>query len=188
MKNIKTAAVFHGRNCTPDLFWYQDIGKYLQSLGYQVWIPELPSTKIANLNDWLPFVLESDFNFNSNTILIGHSAGAPLILSVLERLNQKIDKVFLVAGAIEMLNDKQKRPILQETYNFEKIKANVNKIYIINSDNDPYGADDEAGRIIQERIGGELIIVKGEGHFGSLRVNQQYSNFPLLKKLIKSEL
>lgn len=178
------SAIFHGRNCSPDLFWYGNIAKNLEDKGHIVWLPQMPNTEKADLKDWLPFVLGSKFEFSSETILIGHSAGATLILSILENIDIKIAKAFLVAGSIDLLNEGKPRPILQEKYHWEKIRNNVSKIYVINSDNDPYGANDKAGKKIADLSGGELIIAKGQGHFGSIRAKQTYQNFSLLEELL----
>jgi hypothetical protein len=181
---MKTAAIFHGQNCNPNLFWYKDTGKALGEKGYKVWIPALPNATQADLKDWLPFVLESEFEFTPETILIGDSAGATLILSILQNIDQKIAKAILVGASIDRLNDGLPRAILQEQYDWEKIKDNTQEVYIINSDNDPYGAGDEAGRKIFDKVGGFQIIAHGQGHFGTIKLKQEYPEFPLLKKLI----
>ena len=57
---------------------------------------------------------------------------------------------------------------------------------LINSDNDPWGCDDKAGKFIFDNLGGTLIIRHGEGHMGSNTFNQPYREFPLLLELIES--
>ena len=85
--------------------------------------------------------------------MIGHSAGVPLILSILENIDTKITHAVLVAGFFEGSDS-----ILQTKYDWGRIRKNVDKISIINSDNDPWGCDDRVGRLLRERIGGDLII------------------------------
>jgi predicted alpha/beta hydrolase family esterase len=77
-------------------------------------------------------------------------------------------------------------PILQEKYNWEKIKSHVKDIIFINSDNDPWGCNDAEGRFMFDLLGGTLIIKHGEGHMGSDMFHQPYKEFPLLVKLIES--
>ena len=121
--------------------------------------------------------------FNNETILIRHSAGSPLILSVLENINIKINKAILVAGFSKPLNKNSER-ILQNKYDWNKIKNNIKEIIFINSDNDPWGCNDVQGRYMFDKLGGKLIILHGEGHIGSDTYHQPYKKFPLLKKLL----
>lgn len=63
-------------------------------------------------------------------------------------------------------------------------KKHCQKFVILNSDNDPWGADDNQGKYIEERIGGEFILMKGQGHMGSSSFNEPYYEFPFLLQLI----
>lgn len=171
--------ILHGTGCNPELYWYPYIKNNLEEKGYNVLVPSLPNTDEANLNEWLPFVLEN-VNINEDTILIGHSSGSPLILSVLENINLKIKQAILVAGFLDTDSN-----ILQKSYNWDKIRSNVDDIIFINSDNDPWGCDDKQGRKMFDKLGGTLIIRHGEGHMGSTSYNQPYKEFPFLLSLIK---
>ena len=112
----------------------------------------------------------------------------------LENTNISINKVILVAGFARTLNkitdpqlkkeEEETEPILQEKYNWEKIRNNVKDIVFINSDNDPWGCDDKEGGYMFRNLGGTLIIRHGEGHMGSDTFNQPYKKFPLLEKLL----
>ena len=115
-----------------------------------------------------------------DTVLIGHSSGCPLILSILQNSDVQIKQAILVAGFIDGSCD----AILQKKYNWEKIKRNVKDLVFINSDNDPWGCNDVEGRYMFDHLGGTLII-KHEGHMGSDTFKQPYKEFPLLVKLIE---
>ncbi len=171
--------ILHGTDCSPNSHWYPYIKQNLENKGYDVWVPALPNTNEANLKDWLPFVLKNG-TINENTIIIGHSAGSPLILSILENINIKIKQAILVAGFL-VLDSK----ILQTSYNWDKIKSNVDDIIFINSDDDPWGCNDKQGRNMFDKLGGTLIIRHGEGHMGSSTFKQPYKEFPFLLNLIK---
>jgi len=80
---MKNAILLHGTSCTPDSYWLPSIRKFLEDRGYNVWVPQLPVPKAPDLKVQLPFVLENA-KFGNETILIGHSAGGPLVLSILE--------------------------------------------------------------------------------------------------------
>lgn len=82
------------------------------------------------------------------------------------------------------LPGEEKDPVLQDSYDWKKIKANVKDIIFINSVNDPWGCDAAQGRFMFDNLGGTQIV-RNDGHFGSTTYNQPYPEFPLLKKLIE---
>lgn len=180
---MKNATLFHGTSSTPNSFWFPYLKTELEKKGYHVSIPALPDADHPDLKNWLPAALKE--KITNQTVLIGHSAGAPLILSVLENINLKLEQAILIAG---YARPKGKNPkpeaILQDKYNWQKIKSNVENLIFINSDNDPWGCDDKEGEYMRKNLGGKLIIQKGEGHMGSDSFNQPYKKFPLLLELI----
>lgn len=179
---MKNTIILHGSSATPESFWYPYVKKELQKRGYEVWSPQLPNPEKPNLKDQLPFVLKNG-KFTEETIIIGHSSGCPLILSILENIDVKIKKVILVAGFSTPLSD-DAYDILQKKYNWKKIKQNVKDIIFINSNNDPWGCDDKQGRKMFDELGGTLIILHGEGHMGSDAFKQPYKEFPLLIRMV----
>lgn len=174
---MKNVLILHAKGASPGHYWYPWLKNNLEEKGIRVNIPELPNDENAKLEDWINFVLE-DVDIDSDTILIGHSAGGPLILSILERVKQKVRQAVIVSGFIS------NGPMLQDSYNWGEIKNNCNDFIFINSDNDPWGCDDKQGRTMLDNIGGTLIIRKGEGHMGSEKFNQPYKEFPFLLRLI----
>ncbi|MBI4170176.1 MAG: alpha/beta hydrolase [Candidatus Aenigmarchaeota archaeon] len=181
---MKNAIIFHGTSCSPNSYWLPNIKTYLETRGYEVWVPQLPGSDTPDLKIQLPYVLENG-QFSEHTVLIGHSAGCPLSLSVLENIDVQIHKAVLVAGyARPKSDDPGPELILQEKYDWGKIRQNVREIIFINSDNDPWGCNDREGYYMFENLGGTLIIRHGEGHMGSDTFNQPYKEFPLLEKLL----
>lgn len=178
---MKNAILFHGTGCTPNSYWFPKTKAFLENLGYEMWVPQLPDANTPDIEKWLPEAMKG--TYTSETVLIGHSAGSPLVLSILEQINTQIHKAILVAG---YLND-PKSKILQKEYDWDKIKHNAKDIILINSDNDPWGCDDEQGLALWKHLGGTLILREGEGHMGSDSFQQPYTNFPLLEKLLEME-
>lgn len=183
----KNAIILHGVGCKSTSYWYPYIKKELEKKGYTVWLPQLPNTDKADLKEWLPFVLKNG-KFDRDTVLIGHSAGNPLILSLLEKIKSKVKLVIMIAGFSEPLDPKKPEPILQNSYNWGKIGRHAKEFIFINSDNDPWKCDDRAGRVLFDHLGGTLIIRHGEGHMGSDTFKQPYKKFPLLIELITENL
>lgn len=171
--------IFHGTGGSPDACWYPWLRVRLGSRGYVVSIPDYPTINKEPIATFLPKVL-SDLTFDEQTILIGHSGGAALILSILEHIDIPVTQAILVAGYATPPNTAIE-PVLQDTYNWSAIRAHVHDICFINSINDPYGCDDKQGRLLFDRLGGKQIICD-EGHFGDY--NQIYLTFPSVDALI----
>lgn len=183
---MRNTIIFHGTSSGPHQFWFPWLKKSLEALGYNVWLPQLPDADHPRLETWLPFVLDHG-TFTTETVLVGHSAGVPLILSVLQNIDVKIQKAVLVAGYAQELKENAPQPIIQAEYDWEKIKRNCGSFIFINSDNDPWGCDDKAGRYMYDHLGGTLVIRHQAGHMGSERFNQPYPEFPFLLKLLESK-
>ncbi len=181
---MKNAIIFHGTGCTPNSYWLPKTKTFLEGLGYEVSVPQLPDADNPVLSKWLPVALSG--KYNEETIIIGHSAGGPLVLSVLENIKVTIHKAVMVAGfARKLRGDKEALPILQPEYNWDKIKTSAKDIIYINSQDDPWTIDHEEGLYMWRETGGTLICREGEGHMGSDSFHQPYISFPLLEKLLE---
>ena len=138
----------------------------------------------------LPIIVGKLASLAIKSLKLGSGATWPGEIAL--RLNHKLlndlvssDKqVILVAGFFKPLNPPEPELMVQDGYDWGKIKSRVEKFTFINSDNDPWGCTDQVGKEMQEKLGGELIVPKGEGHMGSTTFNQPYREFPLLLKLI----
>ncbi len=182
---MKNAYIFHGTDCKPEDFWYPWLKTQLEMQGYFVTVPYFPDINHEPIDTFLNKVTAAHMNsFNDRTVLIGHSAGCPLILSLLEQIDFPVKKVVLVAGYANRFEGKAD-PVLQDSYDWERIRENAEDFVLFNSDNDPWGCDDKAGRYIVEHLNkGRLIVMKGEGHMGSTKYNQPYKEFPQLLEII----
>ncbi|MBP6943050.1 MAG: alpha/beta hydrolase [Candidatus Buchananbacteria bacterium] len=175
------AIILHGTGSFNTDYWFPDLKEKLEAKGFQVWLPQLPEADVPNLDDWVSFVLKNG-TFNSETVLIGHSAGAQLILSILENIDVQIKQSILVSGYAQSLRQNktsEEKPKLD----WQKIKSHSQDFVFINSDNDPWGCDDVQGRIMFDHLGG-MQIIKHDGHMGSTTYKQPYKEFPLLIRLV----
>jgi predicted alpha/beta hydrolase family esterase len=176
--------IFHGTDCTPDskFYWYAWLKQQLEEHGHEVSVPHYPEINHEPIDTFLPKVLKSH-NFDNDTVLVGHSAGSPLILSTLENLASAVRQCVLVAGYSMRLPGESLDPVLQESYDWVKIQQNSKEFVFINSVNDPWGCDDKQGRMLFDKLGGTQII-RNDGHFGSESNNLPYTEFPLVRDLI----
>ena len=136
---MKNAIIFHGTGLNPRSHWYGWLADQLIDQGWKVASPSMPSINKEPVEQTLKLL---DIELDQDTVLIGHSAGVPLILSILERSNVQVAKSFLVAGFMSVI-DPEFSVVLQDSYDTEKIKENCKEFYIYNSTNDPYGCDDK---------------------------------------------
>ncbi len=176
------AIIFHGTDSQAGDYWQGWLKKELEKAGLEVEMPHYPSLNNEPIEKTLAYVLPAH-EFTEDTILVGHSAGGPLILAILEKLHKPIKQAILVGGYCTLPDNGHPNPALQPSYNWERIKTNVKDIIFINSVNDPWLCDDKQGRAMFDKLGGTLII-KNEGHFGSGTFKQTYPQFPLVRDLI----
>jgi predicted alpha/beta hydrolase family esterase len=175
----RNAIIFHGTGANPEVCWLPWLRKRLTERGYAVEVPHYPDLNVEPIDTFLPKVLANHI-FDEQTVLVGHSGGAALLLAVLEHIDATVSQAVLVAGYSTQPNTSDE-PVLQTSYDWAAIKASVRDLSFINSRNDPYGCDDRQGRAMFERLGGTQII-RDDGHFGDY--DQPYETFELLDKLI----
>jgi predicted alpha/beta hydrolase family esterase len=183
---MKTVILVHGTGGNDkDYFWFADIQQHLEAHGYKVWWPLLPNADKPNLQDALSFLSSNMPDLDEHSVIIGHSSACPLILSLLERLEKPVAKAVLVSGFYQDINDEGYSPLmLQDSYNWQKIKAKAKEIYLLNSDNDPWGCTDQQARPAAQQLQAPLIVMFGQGHMGSGTFNQPYKKLPLVKQLV----
>jgi len=177
---MKNLIALHGTADSPEFMWFPWLKKETEKLGFKVSIPQMPDADCPMLSKWLPAGLKE--RYSKETVIVGHSAGAALILPLLESLSVRVAKAIMIAGYCEPVNSIT--DILPESYDWEKIKSHAKEFYFINSDDDPWHCDDKQGLKMFKHLGGTLILCHGQGHFGSAKFNKPLYKFPLLLSLI----
>ena len=187
---MKNALILHGAGNNSQGNWFPWLKNDLEKKAYRVWAPNLPNADVPNQKEWLRTIFSNKkWQFNEDSAIIGHSAGSTLILRILEELPEgvHIKKAVLVAGMVEIGTKpdffQYKKSLVENPFHWEKIKKSAHKFYFIHSDNDPYECGEDQGKIMQQYLGGELIIKQGEGHF-NLEKSKKYRQFPLLLELL----
>jgi len=175
----KRAIIFHGTGGHPDHCWYRWLGARLEARGYEVRLPHYPGLNREPIETFLPGVL-ADQTFDADTVLVGHSGGAALLLAILEHIESPVAQAILVAGYSTPPNTNDE-PVLQSAYAWDTITSHVHDIYFVNSVRDPYGCDAAQGRRMFDALGGTQII-RDEGHFGD--IDDPCPSFELLDRLI----
>jgi predicted alpha/beta hydrolase family esterase len=176
----RRAIILHGTGGHPDNVWYPWLAGRLTARGYTVDRPHLPGLNVEPVATFLPRVLPA-LAVDAGTVLIGHSGGAALLLALLEHLDGPVAQSVLVAGYATPPNDADE-PVLQASYDWDRIRANAGDVVLVNSVRDPYGCDAAQGRAMFDRLGGTLVV-RDDGHFGD--VDQPFAEFELLDRLVR---
>lgn len=185
---MKNAVILHGTDATPQDHWFNWLKQELEARNYRVWLPQLPDADRPNMQKYTQFLKGNDFKFNEETILIGHSSGAVAILGLLQSLpvGSKIKAAFFVGAFENDLGWNGLKELFIRPLDFKNIKQKADKFIFIHSDNDPYCPLEQAQHL-SEKLGGELFIQKGQGHFNT-DSNPKFSKFPYLIQLINEKI
>jgi uncharacterized protein len=183
---MKNALILHGTNAKSTDNWFPWLKAELENIGYNVWVPDLPQADKPSIRRYNEFLLSKEFDFNEETIIIGHSAGAVAILGLLHELPNtvSINKAILV-GAFrndlgwESLNE------LFVPLDFKKIKQKAKQITLIHSDNDPYIPLEQPEYLAKE-LDTDLIVLTGQKHF-SIGDDPKFERLPYILEVLNDD-
>ena len=181
---MKNAFIFHGTEGHPEENWFPWMKKELESLGYNVIVPQFPTPENQTPESWFEVFEKYLDSYNSDSILIGHSLGGAFLLRVLEKYDIKVDAAHLVAAPIGVLpikNWEGDQPFIGLPFNWNVIKNNANKFSVFHSDDDPYVGLGNGEKSAKE-LGVELNFIPNAGHFNA---TAGYLQFDLLLDEIK---
>lgn len=169
---MKNALILHGTDSNSSANWFPWLKVELEKLDYIVWVPDLPHAEQPNIERYNKFLLSNnDWVFDSDSVIIGHSSGAVEILGLLQSLSENtvVNKCILVGSFKDDLGWNSLKELFLTPFNFEKIKKHANEFIFIHSDNDPYCPLEHA-EYLSQKVGGKLILIKGQGHFSGENV------------------
>ncbi len=183
-KEMKNALILHGTGNNSRGNWFPWLKGELEKRGFNVWVPDLPASDKPNIKRYNDYILGRRWEFNDKTVLIGHSSGAVAVLGLLQHLpeNVIVDTCVLVASFKDNLGSADFNGLFEEPFDFEKIKKHAKQFIFIHSDDDPYCPLDHA-KFLAKKLGGKLIIKKGQGHF-NLEKGPEYKQFPLILEVL----
>lgn len=185
---MKNALIIHGTDFEKtrnqrEGNWFPWLEKELTKKNYKVFLQEMPLAWRPDIDIYWDFVKDK-FNFNNESILIGHSSGAVAILGLLQKLTpiKKVEKAILVGSFIKDRGCNCEG-LFKKDFDWDVIKNNANEFYIIHSDDDPYCPLEDAEEIAKN-LGTKVMLIKGQKHFSISTVGEKYKEFPELLKLI----
>ena len=178
----RRAIVFHGTGADPGACWYGWLAGRLRERGWRVEVPHHPGTNVEPVATFLPRVLAAHA-FDADTVLVGHSGGAALLLALLEHLGRSgvaVAHAVLVAG-YHRRPGAAEEPVLQERYDWALVRRGARELTFLNSVRDPYGCDAQQGLEMLGHLGGTLVV-RPQGHFGD--ADDPCPELPLLERLL----
>lgn len=185
---MKNALILHGTDFDKEMKqrfnnWFPWLKEELEKIGYKVWVPELPEAWHPDLERNWNFL--KDFDFNEETVIVGHSSGGAMVFGLLHKLppKKKINKAVSVAG---FYKDEgwNCEGLFSEKYNWEKIKRQVKKIFVIASNNDPYIKNKQTD-YLAKHTGVKPIIIPGSFHLSVGSAGEKFRKFSKLLEIIK---
>lgn len=162
--------LFHGTAGNPDETWFPWLTKELHKRGHKVIAPKFPTPVGQKLKAWLAIARDYEPLFDENLVLIGRSAGAAFIPSLLEEIKPKkpIRAAFLVAGFCSDLHLPAFKLVLdtfvEKKFDWPLIKRRSEKFFVYQSDNDPY-VKEKYGLELAKNLGVEMRLFHGSQHF-----------------------
>ena len=169
---MKKAYIIHGWGAHPEDNWFFWLKGELEEQGFQVKVPNMPSTDFPLQKQWLEHMKEI-IGPDNQTYLIGHSLGVIAILKYLESINTKIKAAILVAGFSESVGIREIESFTEEPLNYKRVKSNCEEFVVIHSDNDPLVPLEKA-KILEKEFNAKLIIMNGAEH-----IDAPYGEFKL---------
>lgn len=186
---MKNALILHGTDFAKKKRqrfnnWFPWLKKELEKLNYKVRLPELPQAWQPDLERYWNFL--KNFNFNEETIIVGHSSGGSMVFGLLHKLpkNKKVKLAISVAGFYKDEGWGCKG-LFSEKYDWAKIKKQAGKIYLIWSSNDPYISKEQTD-YLADKLQIKPTIFQNKKHF-NLEATLEFKQFPELLEIIKKK-
>lgn len=158
---------------TYDKHWMPWIREQLMARGIQTYAPHMPEPWQPNYEKYTQEL--EKYPITENTILMGHSCGCAFLVRWLGETQRSVAKLILVAPwKIWPAGD----TIKQAFYSYPidpTIKSRVRDIIIFTADNEEVEGK-ESVEIFQQALGGEIIELKGRGHY----IGEENSKIPEL--------
>lgn len=157
----KRLFIIHGWEADPNCNWFPWLKREASKVGFEVIVPAMPNTEHPIRAEWVAHLNELVGEVDENTYFVGHSLGVIAILRFLEQLpaGQKAAMAILAAGFSESLGVPELESFTDTPLDYQKVKTNVEKIIIYQSDNDPHVPLKNAV-IMQEKFNADIIVIK----------------------------
>ncbi len=183
---MSNALILHGTNGTSQSNWFPWLKGELESRGWKVWVPDLPDSDHPVSQKWIEYVFANkDWQFNEESVIVGHSAGAVTALALIQELpgDIVIKKAIMVGVFRGDLGREDLKDLAQKPWDFEKIKLHANELVFVHSDDDPICPLGHA-KWWAEQLNGKLAIISGRRHFNVSTIGEAARKIPEILEYI----
>lgn len=158
--------------------WAPWFKKELEVLGFDTFFETMPDSIIARSEYWLPF-LKDHVKAGENDVLVGWSSGAVAAMRYAE--DNKVKGSILISPCYTDLGDDMEKQsgYYDKPWQWEKIKANQEKIALIWGYDDPYIPQTEFA-FIADRLNPTQTKIHGGRHFS------ERTEFPEVLEYVKA--
>ncbi|HAX90879.1 MAG TPA: hypothetical protein DCY07_01535 [Rhodospirillaceae bacterium] len=178
--------IVHGTGGSPEGNWFPWMKVELEALGGHVLVPRFPTPEGQSFEAWREvFLRVANGLRKENTILIGHSIGAPFVMRMAEESEGPYKAIFPICPFTKTLGccfDELNATFVDNVYDWDRVKAGAKHRLCFAGDDDPYvplSFSQEAATKMEVEL---RIIPKG----GHLNAEFGYLSFPQL--LVEVEL
>jgi len=174
----KKVIIVHGYTSSPENEKYQIISKELSRLGIDHSIPAMPGEEYPRSKNWLKIIDEEVNSTNDPVVLVGHSLGTRAVLLYLDKYQQKVDTVILIAPFNNNFkkNRKRKNQHYQDFFDYsldmEEVKKLSDKFIVVHSKDDKSIKYNQGVEISRE-LKAEFIMHRDADHFSG-KNNAEY--------------
>ena len=184
---MKYSLLSHGTDGYPEENWFPWLKKELENKSYYVDVPQFPTPENQTPEAWFEVLEPYQKQFNSETLLIGHSCGGLFLLRVLEKIPVTVKAAIFVAssaGIPPLTYHERDLPFLRTPFDWSKIRASAKHFLVFHSEDDPFIGIANGEKIATE-LSTPLIRLNNAGHFNA---KAGYTHFELLMKHLKPPL
>ncbi|PCI01467.1 MAG: hypothetical protein COB76_01320 [Alphaproteobacteria bacterium] len=186
IKMKKDIIILHGTMGSPEGNWLPWLKSQLEN-DYNVFVPSFPTPENQSKENWCAALRDQTPIFGKDTILIGHSIGATLMMHILEMLKNPVHQSIFVCPVFDKIGNEEydalNATFIEKSphFDWESMSQNKGNCTIFMGDNDPYVPAWHA-ETLHEKVGGDLISIPNGGH---INTESGYTEFAELLDIIK---
>ncbi|MER2520696.1 MAG: alpha/beta fold hydrolase [Bdellovibrionales bacterium] len=184
-----TIFVVHGTCGSASGNWFPWLKSEMERKGCRVIVPQFPTPEGQSFAAWRGVFRDSLGDCDpANTILIGHSIGAPFVMRMAEEAEQPYRAMILVCPFAKTLGiaqfDTLNASFVEHDFDWSQVRKGASMRVCFAADDDPY-VPLALSQDVAAKMDATLIVIPKGGH---LNADSGYTSFPpLLNTLALAE-
>lgn len=171
--------VVHGTCGSATGNWFPWLKSEMGRKGHCAIVPQFPTPEGQSFAAWREvFLRDLGSNKPENTILVGHSIGAPFVMRMAEETDLPYRAIIPVCPFAKTLGVEQfdtlNSSFVEHDFDWNRIRMGASARVCFASDNDPY-VPLALSQDVAAKMDAQLIVVPGGGH---LNADSGYTSFP----------